>query len=185
MRAGRPQGLLEASGVRLGANGQLEPGFARQIGSCIPVPGNPSDSRIRSGSLCSRSHGSTTMAIAVPEARALVRGVQALVSRHGLSACRLLAIVDNVATCLAFGRRRSRDKRIFLRIRKLNAWRLARRISLSASGSVRGQSGRQAIPFMVSSDHHFSLESVPKQATSVQRYEESSSADSFRARMSA
>ena len=54
-------------------------------------------------------------------ARTLVRGVQAVTSKHGLSACRVLHLVDNMATCLAFGKRRSRGKQILLCIRQLGA----------------------------------------------------------------
>ena len=137
---GAREDCFPASGFRLRGSGNK---FAGQ--SCrLSIPASPNSprlsSRITSGSLSSQGHGSTTMML---EATALARGVQALVSRHGLNACRLQAIVDNMATCLAFGRLRSGDKHS-LRIRKLSAWCLARSPSAS-SGPVRGESSRQAI----------------------------------------
>ena len=69
--------------------------------------------------------------IVVLEARALLRGFQAAVSKYDMKNCRALVIVDNMSVCLCFVRRRSRDQKILRCVRILSAWTLARNIKLS------------------------------------------------------
>ena len=73
--------------------------------------------------------------VVVLEARALVLGFQALVSKLGLTRCRALCIVDNMSTCLAFDRRRSRNRKILKCIRRLSAWSLLRGPGLRPVGA--------------------------------------------------
>ena len=107
----RSRGFLWSKRFPIGSEWRWELGRppSGRIGSSTTFPQIHS-SRTKSGNPCSRDHGRITV-IVVLEARALVRGVQALFSRHVLSALSpFVAIVDDMATCLALGRLRSKGK---------------------------------------------------------------------------
>ena len=55
------------------------------------------------------------------EARALLRGLEVHVALSNLSARRVLLLTDNMAVCLAFGRRRARNFQLLSAIRRFSA----------------------------------------------------------------
>ena len=69
--------------------------------------------------------------ILVLESRALLRGLEVACSVYHHRNCRVLMLVDNMSVCLSFERRRSRNFRVLVCIRRLAALALALNVRVS------------------------------------------------------